>query len=435
MRIGYGKIGRVVEVSEQKWGQNGGDNEPAVLLLNLAERHPEHTFVVMTRNSGWKPPLPNIENPWQEWMPEVSRMGSKLYGGGGDISYEIFYKTIAFYDALTGPAYEELDGIVMWLGQHGTSNSPIPKIKDRSIYTKPQITMTHYTSHAVRGINRWRRDDPLQREEVWLIADARNYAKGRDLKWPRRHDILGQYNFKREANFERYEDPRTPQECGFVARQGDGIWFAEDAYHASGLEIVGVPPDLKPEMPWEDRCDFGILINEARGYGIRPEMTRLHAMQNYVWPLEPMWVHGNWSKESLAKMGRSITPIPYGDIFAKMQLTKSTFTTPSSGSQWATAKPWECFGTGVICFFHPMYDTQGHIIAKDPNDYEPWDPELAHLARWLRVKDPEDLAKKVKAVDSSRETYEWLAAKQYEIFTQAQQTQRCIGRIEDRLGI
>lgn len=428
MRVGYGKIGRVIEVDPAKWGGTGGDNEGAALLLTLARRHPDVTWVCIGRNSGWKPPLPNIENPWQAWQKEV-----KFPRGVTPSTVDHIMRL----DAVTMPTIAALDGQVMWLGQHGTSNSPIPKVDDRSVLTSPQISFVHYSSFILRGINAWRRSDPLEREEVWLIADPRNYVKARDLKWPRRNPILGQFDWKRQEWCERYGDPRTPDECGFTADHIDGKWRAYDHYVGSGLELVGIPERQDPGPSWEERDhDFGILINEARNYGMRPEMTRLHAMQHYVKPLHPSWVHGTWTKPSLDQLGMRISMIPdYWDIFKMFQRTKATFTTPSSGSQWATAKPWESFSNGVICFFHPMYDTQGHIIpVLNKLKHDEYD-EVSHLATWLRVKNPDDLAKKVKAVTTSRETYEWLRAAQFHYFLKAQEEMRCVRTIESRLGL
>ena len=267
---------------------------------------------------------------------------------------------------------------------------------------------------------------------MWRRAHVRNYIKGRDLKWPRRHPILSQFDWSRKEWCERYGDTRTPSEMGFDAEVIDGKWKTRDHYIASGLELVGIPGAMTDAPGWEERERFGILINEARGYGMRPELTRLHAMQHYVKPLDPSWVHGTWPKASLEKLGMEITSIPYGDIWSKMASVHSTFTTPSSGSGWATAKPWESFATGTICFFHPEYDTQGHIV---PTLDQAGDDELGHLARWLRVKDPEDLRKRVDAVASSRETYEWLAAAQHRLFTRAKDERRCISMIEERLGL
>lgn len=422
-RVGYGKLGRVTEIHPAKWGESGGDNEPPALLLTLADRHPDVMWVVVGRNSGWKPPRPNIENPWQEWQREV-KIGTK----GADVAGHI--KRL---DEVTRPTIANLDGMVLWLGQHGTSNSPIPKVDDRNSFTSPQISFVHYSSFLLRGINVWRRDAPLEREEVWLLPDARNYIKARDLKWGRRHPILCQYDWSRKEWCERYGDERTPSECGFEADAIEGKWRVTDHYVGSGLELVGIP-ESEGYLPFDERqYDFGILINEARAYGMRPEMTRLHAMQYYVKTLNPAWVYGTWSAASLATLAMDIKPVAYDRIFDLFQHTKCTLTTPSSGSKWATAKPWECFSTGTICFFHPHYDTQGHIIPTLKN--ADTSTELGYLAKWLRVTDPDDLRRKVKAVSSSRQTYEWLAKAQWNHFTKAQEDKRCVRSIEKRLGL
>jgi hypothetical protein len=442
MRVGYGKIGRVIDVNPGKWGQSGGDNEPPALLMTLARRHPDVEWVVIGRNTGWEPPLPNITNCWQEWAPAVRRRNGELYRVQ-DQGVEAYYRTIKFYDELTSDTYKSLDGIIIWSGQHGTSNTPIPKVGNRSEYTKAQISQVHYGGHIVRGISTWRELDPIRNEEIWLVPDARNYVKARDLKWPRRHPILCQYDWNRLEWCERYGDSRAPGDCGFnpeTVTVADGMWRTLDQYVGSGLELVGIPDEVVATEPpgWEERdFDFGMLINEARAYGVKPEMTRLHAMQHYALPLEPRWIHGTWSADSLQALGVDIKPIPYEQIFSMMSRTKATLTTPSSGSRWATAKPWESFATGVICFFHPFYDTQDHILLGGP-DHEAanWVTDEQHaLHAWLRVKDPDDLAKKVKAVTSSRETYEWLAAAQRRHLVAAVTRKECVRTIERRLGL
>jgi hypothetical protein len=39
-------------------------------------------------------------------------------------------------------------------------------------------------------------------------------------------------------------------------------------------------------------------------------------------------------------------------------------TFPATATGWATAKPWECFAAGCICFKHPRYDDQRHIYGE-----------------------------------------------------------------------
>lgn len=438
MRVGYGKICRVVEMEPEKWGGSGGDNEPPALLLTLARRHPDVEWVVTARNSGWTPPLPNIVNPWVDWLVEL-RQYSKRWFRLGHQSRETLNWTVGMYDELTMSTLSNVDGYVMWMGQHGTSNSPIPTKKNPSVYTRPQISAVHYGGYQVRAMNVWRHANPLEREEIWLIADPRNHIKARDLMWPRRHPVLTQFNFERSDYVARYGVPGSPEDWGFASCATESqpdVWRVTDRYLASGLELVGIPSKLGDAEPsgWDDRDqDFGLLINEARAYGVRSKVTRLQAMQEYVNPIGPSWVHGSWTTNSLAELGTEIKPIPYHQIFPLMQRTKTTFTTPSSGSEWATAKPWESFATGLVCFFHPLYDTQDHILF--PDGPEAATDELRHLHAWLRVTDPEDLARKVKAVSSSRETWEWLVDVQYRHFRRELARQRAVTTIERRLGL
>lgn len=427
MRVGYGKIGRVIEIDPKKWGEAGGDNEPPFLLLSLARKHPDITWVMLANNSGWAPPLPNIENPWLQWKEAL-----KIPKGA--TKQEI----VALHDRVTMPLYGTLDGIIMWIGQHGTTNAPLPKTEDRALTTSAQDSFVRYASHQLRGINYWRKDDPVAREEIYLLPDVRNYIKFRDTKWPRLHPVLAQFSFAKTQWCERYGDPRTPEETGFtkaVEFVEDGKWKAKDHYVASGLELVGVQ-DRKADLPgWADRENFGMVINENRNYGMRPELTRLYAMQKYVMPLDPSWIHGAWQEKSLAQLGMDIQPLPYHQIFDKMVHTKSTLTTPASGSGWATAKPWESFSTGTICFFHPSYDTQGNIIPRLDEVGDILDDDLKALTRWLRIGTPEDLKKRVDAVSNDQGTYEWLRDMQYKLFDAAMEDQRCITMIEKRLGL
>lgn len=436
-RIAYGKLGRTLEIDPAKWGQLGGDNEAPTMLVELAERNPDVTWVCMSKNRGWTPPLPNIENPWQGFGHELK--DSTLYGNKGNDDFAAYYKTIALLDELTFPIYREVDGIVNWLGQHGSASSPVPKVGNREEIAKAQISGVYYTSHIVRGINVWRREDPIAREEVWLQADVRNYLKCRDLKNPRRHPILGQYEFERKEKMERYGDPRTPAELGFEAEVGDGVWKATDRYIYSGLELTSLsnPAHYRENwLEWEDRVRFGYLANEALTKGVKPELNRIDAVRDYVKPLDPDWAHGRWTDEGLAAVGMDIQPMHYNSIFERLSSTKSTFTTPTSGSRWPTLKTWEAFASGTIMFMHPNYDSQGHLLPTLAQVGEgAGDSEIASLALWLRVENPAQLRARVNAVNSDKATYEWLRDAQYRHLVARKEENRCIKMIEERLGL
>lgn len=441
-----------------KWGVVGGDDEPPLLLKTLAERHPQHQFVLVGKNSGERPSdvdLPiNVTNPWTE-LASVVRHAVAGRDQPTRITGDDLAHVLKVYDDLVIPLFRDLDGLIVWAGQHGTSNSPMPKIGagyDDLPWTQPQKSFTLYVSYVVRGINAFRERDPLKYEEVWLVPDPRNYPKARDVKWPQRHPILAQYDFEKTEKFERYRDWRSPVECGFdpertrVDETGH-VWIARQRYVYSGLELCGVLPRyVDAEEPlhdnWGVRRHFGLFINEARSYVAK---NRLDALIQYVLPLDPAFVHGKWSRESLDvinEWGYDVKPAPHADYYPLLRSVRTTFTTPSSGSGWATTKPWQAFAHGTVCFFHPEYDTQGHIIPTldqlGDQDYlraRGWGKNVDQLARWLRVRDPGDLQKRVQHLNENHDAWWWLATQQRQLYDRACAELRHVHMIERRLGL
>lgn len=435
LRVGYAKLGRTIDLDPDEWGQNGGDNEPPILLNKIALRNPDVQFVLVGKNSGDDPATmnlpPNVVNPWTDWKPIVAAANK----GGRASDRQYAQNTL---DEVTRGTFLGLDGIIVWAGQHGTSNSRIPTVDDRSVWTEPQISFIHYGSFVVRGINAWRSEDPLNREEVWLVPDARNYIKARDLQWPTRHPLLSQFDWVRADKLERYEVPGGPNDHGFPGafQIADNLWQAPYEYKYSRLEMVGIPSDTPfTDDDFADRKRFGIVINEARNY---VKHNRLEAMQDYIIPLEPDFIYGRWTATSLKTLGREIEPLHYSKVANTVRTVKTTFTTPSSGSGWATTKPWESFASGVVCFMHPQYDTQGHVVPTleqvERGDVDD-DAELKTLATWLRVRNPEDLAKRVDYVSASEDTWKWIVGAQRRLYEKARDEAACIAEIEERLGI
>lgn len=435
MKIGYAKLGRSWNLDPAKWSVSGGDVDVRRALDLLSYWHPEHEFVLIGRNSGEDPSTvymaPNVTNPWTELREQVSGLG-KLSAA----------EVVEKLDRLTAPLFEDLDAIIVWAGQHGTSNTPIPPVGKtwQDEVTQPQISFVNYGSYLIRGINRWRDQDPLNREEIWLCPDPRNYIKCRDLKWPHRHPIQAQFAQVREQKHERYDDASeflwwnrgigVPQ----VKRCDDGhVWVSQTAYAYTALELTALPHPSKVGYVQKE-LDFGIVINENR-----KEVTnsRLKCMQEWVMPSFPdCEIRGVWSDGSKEKLGRpDIEPVPYSDLLQTMGRYRATLTTPASGSGWATAKPWEAFAVGTVCFFHPMYDTQGHIIPtlKQANNMR---GDLAHLAKWLRLREPSDLPKRVEALKASEDAWLWLVRAQRKLFEDRWQEWRGgVIEIERRLGL
>jgi hypothetical protein len=441
-RIGYGKIGRTVGLLPKSWGEVGGDNEPPILLNRLARRNPEHEFVLLGRNSGERPEdigLPsNVTNPWPDLQGEVKRATS-------GVALDDVERTKQVSDALgaiIGPCFDDLDGVIVWTGQHGSTCSPIPTIANgHEQLTKPLASSIYYGSYWIHGLNRWRDVDPVNRQEVWLCPDVRNYVKSRDLKWPI-PPVLAQYDFTRKGKHYRYGDESDPSawEAALgtkLSLDSPGLWTAEHHYRYSRLEVTGIPSGECPLNNWSERRHFGMIVNEARA---NVKLNRVDSMRAYVLPLQPAFMRGTWSREGVAKLGLGFQPEPV-DWHLQWDLYRSircTLTTPSSGGSWPGAKPWEAFSCGAVCFFHPLYDDQGHLLPtlRQVQDGQvDHDPDLKQLTQWLRVDSPDQLTRRVAAVNADEDTWRWLAATQRRLFDDALADARCIREIESRCRI
>lgn len=444
MKIGYAKLGRNIALAPGDWGVAGGDNEPPILLNKLARRNPQHQFVIVGRNSGTNPQSvgfpSNVSDGWDDARrAEIKRIAPAVRSLAQD---DRLVQSSYMMRAATIDMFMDLDAIIVWAGQHSPTNFPIPFIgqkEDR--LTRPHASFVNYAGWLMQGINAWRDVDPIARRETWLCADNRNYLHARDIKWPT-DPFLAQYDFTKTEKQYRFGDERDPQE--FAAARAalpdhfdpkskwseSGVWISNHKYLASGLEIVGIPSTLQCSYNWEGRNRFGILINEARTY-VHP--NRLEVMLDWVMPIGPNWIHGAWSDESQSKLGARILPLDWNLIWDKVRTVRSTFTTPSSGSGWATTKPWESFGVGTVCFFHPKYDDQGHVIPTLKQAKDLPDGELKELTKWLRVENPEQLRKRVEAVNSDQAAWLWLVQAQRRHFDKMMEDNACIHTIEKRI--
>lgn len=449
----YGKIGRSISLTPKGWGVVGGDSEPPRLLASLAHRNPDDTFIIIStcrddpQACGFPPNVVNAwtpdrlewykqaVSPFQDVMKQVSKTDERMLYAIRSIEHCI--------DALLLPLAEKLDGVIVWAGQHGTANSVLPAVTDRSGipgFTRPYDSFVFYGGGIFRLINAWRDIDPLKHEETWLIADARNYLKARDIKWPQRNPVLGQYNFSRNLHHERFGDNTQPDDGGPWSKsvwKSDHTWLSGVDYVYSGIELcslVGafVPPDPHSPMfrTWADRNSFGLFINEAGfhvGQGKEQEangrLARAPIVKEWVLPLEPSFIHGKWTTSSLKKLGVDIKPASWNDYFPVLSSVRSTFTTPSSGSGWATTKPWEAFVSGTVCFRHPAYDTQDHIYGQ----LDQWARE------WLSPPTPADLRARIEQLDRDPTTWVSLVHAQYDAVSENLRTRPWLTAIEGRL--
>lgn len=433
MKVAFGKIGRSMPLSLKRCGFGGADHEAISVLTELANRHPDDQFYLVGRNSGERPEevgLPgNVVNPWLDWAdPLRTWMRANHINEGGLDSSDKHIALRNWHHIHTEPLFMQMDGFVLSVGQHGSSNTPLLGVINPNEVTKPHDSFGHYVSFILQGVNAWRDVDPVNREEVYLNHDARNYHKMRDLKWPLRHPVLTLFDFERDLKHERYGD-LTPIAPPWRASMEGKLWISKLKNIYARIEPCSTFPGtpigdmLTYDERWEDRGHFGVMINEAKLLGVKPELSRKLIVKDWVLPLKPTWIHGLWSDASLKELGVDIQGTPFASFNEKYHAVRSTFTTPSSGSGWATTKAWEAFACGSVCFFHPKYDSQNHIL-KDA------DPELRD---YLRVISAGQLARRVEEMNTDQELWLRIVRKQREHFDRAAVEKRYLTLIEERI--
>ena len=420
-KIGYAKIGRSYSLNPSKATSVGGDADVVNLLMRLATSMPEHEFVLVGKNSGEDPATfgypPNVINPWTTWK-EDWKNASALTTADEFINY---VRTIY------GDSYKDLDGMIVWAGQHGSANSQIPMIgadwitkpgtDDDDVITggvaealaTPQAAFIRYVSWLLDYIARWRESKGIDKaEEIWLCPDPRNYLKCREKRNPIRYPVLAQYDFLNYHKAERYgRFPEVLFDYDPTGYREQSRWVSNVAYCYSGLELTAVSaPD---EIPFEpgllsDRHTFGMVVNENQQGG---SDSRLKLLKSWVLPSFPnAEIRGHWTESSQIDLKRVINPVPYTEVYDVMKSFATTLTTPASNSGWATAKPWEAFALGSVCFFHPRYDDQGHILPiPGKEDGKEWSEDAKMLGSYLRVKDAKQFVERVDEVTNNPELF------------------------------
>jgi hypothetical protein len=423
-------------------GTVGGDMEGVAVLNELARRRPHDTFYIIGRNSGEEPKMvglpDNVVNPWTDWKPAERRWSKETEFPGTYLEIEDQQRLRDFYYADIVPFIRDLDSIILWEGQHGTTNSPKPMTDTPALLTKPQDSSVKYCCFLLEGVNAYRDRDPLKYEEIYINADARNVRQSRDQRWPSRHPVLAQFDQYKNVTHNRgrlselptAKELAVPAEWRSMTSTNGHLWTSRLKYVYSRLEINALSPGtgefaalVNYNEDWEGRQHFGIFINEARAY-VNPKLSRRQAMREYVMTLKPAFIHGKWSEAGMKELGVTIEPAPWEQYYPLLHRVRSTFTTPSSGSGWATTKPWEAFAAGTVCFFHPAYDSQNHILRDAP-------PELKD---YLRVATVTGFHRRVEEMNQDRDKWLHMVRLQRQHFEKAIKELQYVQMIEARLA-
>jgi hypothetical protein len=481
MRVGYSKLGRVVGFEPSKW-KMAGEAEAVNILYRLAKRNSDIEFHVSGKSSGQpNPQYPNIVTYWDEHTPKSAWGVSTTAESGRQCNYckepapVVIQRLTCCNRAKEASEREDylaevtagLDAVVTHLGQHGTSHNFIPKVGKTWANTgtddmvRPYVWAFNYGGYLARALNRFGDEhDGGTGRTVWLCADPRNYLNGRDVKWPtgleQPEPVLAQYSCTLNGVHERWRDPRTPAEMGYLATIEGGLWRVEHHYRQSGLDMAMLPDDWEnwPGDDFESRRPVGVVSTAA--YLPDRKGRRSAIIADWVmkaFPDAPIW--GKWDDRSIADLpdDTSVTvndPADFPKLLGSLRTTVIVPPTPqgADGQKWCTAKPWQAFAARTVAFMIPPVDAQGWIIpASAPckgahsiaeglwSIRDDWTEEELHLARWLRPLTPENLALNIRVVSENPETWEWLVTTQHSLLRRRWGLMEVESNIERRLKL
>lgn len=379
LKIGYAKLGRSFPVRYERSSSLGGDQAVIRLFDYLRRDHEVHIVgpnqgVTDALTYGYVP-----ENTVNHWLPgeafgEVPTVANSERRPDSP-NYQHFLKELE----LGVKRLPKLDAWVVWLGQHSSVSSFLPpEIDLAKEHVTPLMSQINYVYPLLYMFNN------LNVRPIWLHPDARNYLKCRDLRLLEQRTILSQYNRNHEIK---------------SWHPTEGTRLSQLQYRYAGLELLVMPEhgygliDQLAVLSRTPPLPFGVLTNEGQDkkYNSRHDNVRdwCTPIQGYDgWELV-----GHFVPESQHSLGRKITPIPNTQVRETLRRWRATITFPptadSHSSKWASAKPWECFAAGTVCFKHPLYDTQGHIYG---------DRMKPELREFLRVDTPKELLEKVRII-------------------------------------
>ena len=141
-----------------------------------------------------------------------------------------------------------------------------------------------------------------------------------------------------------------------------------------------------------------VVLNEGNN-GVK---SRYSELKKYVLDyMDDVEIYGKWDESTIGNDSRFKGSKKFIDLQTILPSVKYTFIIPIKPG-WVTSKWIEMLCNGVIPFFHPDYDTQGHC----------------NVPSALRVKTPEELHKKIELLEERPETYKKLLEKCMELLTE-----------------
>lgn len=350
-----GKIGKSVKFNPNTWGPIGGDNESPTLLKKLAELNPDDTFIIIGRNDVDKHrielnlPL-NLRDVYEGATKEQRK----------DIHY--------IYERLKDI---KIDGCFLLTGPTANCNIPNKSFKRNELkngikeFAKSLETFQNYVAPTYQYLN----DSNIP--WIMIANDPRYIGQGNDLmNQPKM--ILSQFNETIQMQtFDNWEDQN------YVRKEIPSIYAGMEKIFLINKEL---PKDLRKTKK------FMVVLNEGNN-GVK---SRYPELKKYVLEyISDVEIYGQWSEEIVSKDSRFKGPKKFEELQKDLPHVKYTFIIPIKPG-WVTSKWVEMIANGIIPFFHPDYDTQGHC----------------KVPEFIRIKNPTDLHSKIDQLERDQQLYD-----------------------------
>ena len=350
MNIAFCKLGKSIKF-KGAFSPHGGDVEAPNLIKALANNNPAVNFYLAGKSDFNKLtqdeileifPYNNVIDVYDN-IP-VKRMEKRAcYEDPFIQCLNVFFKDNNII----------LDSVVMMMGQVGGVSVPGKtwQIKDTSLIASCIDMTANYTSPITVWLNENRLDEKSRNIPIIEIINDPRYtlAQPRDIMF--NPDIsLSQYNYiYTNYTIKNYEEqlPRIPYNC---------------AVTYNGMEKAFLIGRKFPENVNNNRSKlFTVILNEGKP-------SRYNLLKEWVLDnpelQDDLSIYGKWDEKYTEKDFRFKGSIQLEKVQEIMEDTKYTFIIPIKEG-WVTSKYIEMIYAGVIPFFHPSYDTQGHIDLGD----------------------------------------------------------------------
>ena len=364
MNYVIGKFSRSISFDDKRWSANGGDNEPSLIYIKIAELNPNDTFYMIGKSDIKKCRniVPsNIIDVWEDCLPQ-----------NNDSIIEEYYQNYILNYFKNNNI--NIDSGILMSGPVGINiPNKIRLLNNNAVCCKTLLMFSRYSGPIVQYLN------VSKLRYIILSPDPRYIKMQRDsINCPVLS--ISQYNTIIKYNvIESYENQNKDD---FITCKIPVLYSKLETIfliNKPQLTITKFTKDIK----------FLLVLNEGGNKGLLRgpfvDEYLLNSKLNYLSNIE---IYGKWNNERY-KDDRFKGPVLFNKLIDKLKRTKYTLLIPIDKG-WVTGKFWEMIYYGIVPFLHPYYDSQKNIEG---------------LPEFLRVNSPNELETKIQYLEDNPSKY------------------------------